>query len=75
VSHDKTVHALVPDRLGITVVDVDALVGYLEEGQSLEDAIQNAGIDQVGSDELERVMGLVRDLNESEDGSAYWSAR
>ena len=33
VSHDKTVHALVPDRLGITVVDVDALVGYLEEGQ------------------------------------------
>lgn len=79
---DRSPNAIIPDRLGLTVVDVAALLSYLTEGQNLEDAIQNAGFDTIMVSPratAEQWRAVVEDafdrvckLNETGDAAAYW---
>jgi hypothetical protein len=78
------VHALIPDHLGLSVVEVHQLIAYLDDGQDLDDAITNAGIDTLMVsprntpeqrwNTLESLVERVRALNETGDGAAYWNA-
>jgi hypothetical protein len=70
--HELSVSALVPDRFGLSVVDVEQLLTYLADGQPLEEAIINSAFDTVDTDEIVEAVGRLRTLNETGDAAAYW---
>jgi hypothetical protein len=83
MSHDLSVSALIPDNVfGLSVVDVEELLRYLAEGESLEEAITNASFDSVEISPratpeqrwnvIEDAVTRLRALNETGDAAAYW---
>ena len=71
------VYALVPDRIGLTVVAVGDLTARLDAGEDLEDAISNAGIDSVNDRDpaaLRAHLDRVLALNLTGDARAYWQS-
>jgi hypothetical protein len=67
----SSIYVLIPDRLGVTVVAVGDLIDRLDDEESLEEAITNAGIDQLMGDPFVLIT-RVRALKETGDAGAYW---
>lgn len=70
-------YAIVPDRVGASVVAVGDLTNRLDAGEDLEDAITNAGMDSVNDRDpaaLAAHLDRVRALNLTGDSRAYWDS-
>lgn len=65
------VFGIVPDENGWTIVAVGDLTDRLYDGESLEDALTNAGIDSGRGDIDPEVLQRVRALNLTGDARAF----
>lgn len=66
------VYVIVPDLLGLTVCALDQLVTNIEEGQTLEDAVTNAGIDTVSISNVRMIAEKTCELNVTGNADKFW---
>lgn len=75
------VTVLIPDEYGtLCVVDASQLLGYLEDGDSLAEAIENSAIDSVedpGNENFREHVRRIQALNDGTDPNAddYWGIK
>ena len=68
------VYAIIPTRLGVTIAAVGDITARLDNGETLEEAATNAGIDSCwNAADIVRQTERVRCLNLTGDSKAFWA--